>query len=146
LETVGALIVKVVVFVEEPSVAVIDSTSAAATGVVVILKVADLAFAAIVTLPGQVMDPSPPDRLTVNPPEPAAFERVTVPVTDVPLITEVGENVRVEISRPFRVTLAVLVVLPIVAEIVSVSLLAIIVEFIVNVAVFAPAATVTVDG
>jgi hypothetical protein len=61
------------------------------TVLVVTEKVADLEPAETVTLDGTVAaDVLELERLTVMPPVPAAAVRVTVPVAEVPPVTEVG--------------------------------------------------------
>lgn len=82
----------------------------------------------------------------VSPDAGAAPLRVTVPVDAVPPVTEEGENVTDAIDNPVRLTVAFFVEDPSVAVIVSASALAIKWDVIVNVAVFAPVATVTVPG
>jgi hypothetical protein len=63
------------------------------TGVVVRVKVAVVAPAATVTVAGTVPAAALDESVTVYPPAGAALERVTVPVEEVPPITDVGAKV-----------------------------------------------------
>ena len=78
-----------------------------ATGVVVTVKVAVVAPAATVTLAGGVAAALLLDKVTVSPPVGAALPKVTVPVDELPPVTEVGFIVREETTGGFTVRVAV---------------------------------------
>ena len=78
-----------------------------ATALVVTVKVAVVAPAATVTLAGTVAAALLLDKLTVSPPVGAALPKVTVPVDEVPPVTEVGFSVTDETVGGFTVRLAV---------------------------------------
>jgi hypothetical protein len=90
LAMVGLLIVSAAILPADPRVAVMSSTVAETTPVVVILNVALVAWAGTVTVAGYPTDESPPERLTGTPDVPVAAERVIVPVDAVPPVTAVG--------------------------------------------------------
>jgi hypothetical protein len=90
--SVGGLIVRLAVKVVEPSVPPIVADVVDATAVVVTVKVAEVAPAATVALPGTVAFPLLEASVTLTPPGPAGPLRVTVPVDGVPPVTEVGET------------------------------------------------------
>ncbi len=89
---VAASIVSVAICVAEASFAVIVALTLLETAVVVIVNVPLVAPAATVTEPGTTAFELPEDRLTVEPPGPAAPLSVTVPVDEVPPITVAGET------------------------------------------------------
>ena len=78
-----------------------------ATAVVVTVKVAVVAPAATVTLAATVAAALLLDKLTVSPPVGAALPKVTVPVDEVPPVTEVGFSVTDETVGGFTVRFAV---------------------------------------
>ena len=88
-ESVGALIVSVVVLLT-PYVPVIVAVVLTATGVVVMVKVAVRAPAAIVTLPGTTAAELLLRRVINAPPEGAAPFNVAVPVEETPPVTVCG--------------------------------------------------------
>ena len=77
-----------------PIVAEMLADVEAGTARVVTVKVAEVEPAAIITLEGTVALTLSEERMTTAPPVAAGPDSVTVPVEDVPLITEVGESVR----------------------------------------------------
>jgi hypothetical protein len=112
---------------------------------VVTVKVAVVAPAATVTVAGTVaveLDAS----LTMVPVPPAALARVTVPVGLTPSRTDDGEIVRLETAGPVAMNAPETVVEPVVAETATFALLPTVAGVAVNVAVVAPARTVTVAG
>ena len=78
-----------------------------ATAVVVTVKVAVVAPAATVTLAGTVAAALLLDKVTDSPPVGAALPKVTVPVDEVPPVTEVGFIVTDETTGGFTVNTAV---------------------------------------
>lgn len=88
----GGVIVRVAVIWTEPWVALIVTAVELDTPVVAIVKVADVAPAATVTLPGTVAEVELDDRVIEEPPVGAAELKVTVPVEDVPPTTDAGET------------------------------------------------------
>ena len=122
---------------------------AAVTVRVVIVNVTDVAPAGTVTLAGTVPSVVELDAsVTTAPPVGAARLSVTVPVTLTPPVAAVTLVVRVEIAAAGGVTVSVAVPLePFVdAVIVTAVFTATVPAVIVNVAVFAPAGTVTLTG
>jgi hypothetical protein len=112
---------------------------------VVTVKVAVVEPAATVTVAGTVaveLDAS----LTMVPVPPAALARVTVPVGLTPSRTDDGEIVRLETAGPVAMNAPETVVEPVVAETATFALLPTVAGVAVNVAVVAPARTVTVAG
>jgi hypothetical protein len=89
----GALIASVAVFVTPLAAAAITAGVLAATGTVVIVKVAVVAPAATVTLDGTVAAALLEDNATTTPPDGAALASLTVPVEDAPPVTLVGLTV-----------------------------------------------------
>lgn len=116
-----------------------------ATAVVEMLKVADVAFAATVTVAGTTADGAL-DRETTTPPTAAGPVRPTVPVDPVPQVTDVGLTDRLERAGGLTVRAAVFVTVPAVAVIVAVVQVPTGMVVTVNDAVVAPAATVTLAG
>src|SRR5271166_612666 len=78
-----------------------------ATVVVVTLKVAVVAPAGTVTLAGTVAEALLLDKPTESPPVGAALPKVTVPVDEVPPVTEVGFSVTDETTGGFTVNVPV---------------------------------------
>jgi hypothetical protein len=144
---VAAVTVKVAVFVFVPYVAEIVTEVLAATGAVSILKVAVVPFAATVTLAGTAAtDVLLLVRVTTAPPEGAGPFSFTVPVDELPPRTDVGLNVTELRVAAVTVTVAVFVFVPYVAEIVTEVLAATGAVSILNVAVVAFGAIVTLAG
>ena len=122
---------------------------AAVTVLVVIVKVADVAPAATVTLAGTVPVVVGDEARTITaPPVGAARVRVTVPVTAKPPVTAETLVVITDIAAGGGVTVTVAVpVDPLVVAVMVADVLAVTEPAaIVNVAVFVPAATVTETG
>jgi hypothetical protein len=117
------------------------------TGWVVTGKLADVAFAGMVTLTGIVATEALLlVRLTIAPPAGAGPFSATVPVEEVPPLTEVGLRLsELRVAGP-TVRFAVLVLAPQVAETVTEMLVDTGLVVTVNVAVIAFAATVTLVG
>lgn len=117
-----------------------------ATGLVVTVNVAEVAFAGTVTLASTwAAETLLLERVTTAPPVGAALISVTVPVEEVPPTTEVGLSVNV--LTPLLSTLSPAVLFaPYVAEIVGVTEVETGLVVIVNVAVVAFAGTVTLAG
>jgi hypothetical protein len=114
------------------------------------VKVAEVAFAGTVTLAGTCAAAVLLlDRVTTAPPAGAGPVNLTVPVGEVPAITDVGLTLTPLPAAPsvgaFTVKL-VLAVAPYVPAMVTVVLLATGIVVTVNVAVVAPAGTVTLTG
>ena len=78
-----------------------------ATAVVVMVKVAVVAPAATVTLAGTDAAALLLDNVTLRPPVGAALPSVTVPVEEVPPVTDVGFTVTDETTGGFTVNTAV---------------------------------------
>ncbi len=78
-----------------------------ATVVVVTVKVAVVALAATVTLAGTVAAALLLDKATDSPPVGAALPKVTVPVDEVPPVTEVGFSVTEDTTGGFTVNVPV---------------------------------------
>ena len=117
------------------------------TRVVVTVKVAVVALAATVTLAGTCATVVLLlDRVTAAPPVGAGPVKVTVPVEDEPPPTLAGFRVTEESAEGFTVSVAVLFVLFKLPVMVTVAVLATGLVLTVNVAVVAPAATVTLAG
>ena len=147
LEGVGALTVRFTDFVVPLSSAEMLTVALAVTGVVVIVNVALVAPAATVTLAGTVAaDVLLLPSVTAAPPAGAAPFKVTVPVEEVPPVTLVGLSVTPEGIGALTVRFADFVVPLNSPEMVTVALTATGVVVIVNVALVAPAATVTLAG
>jgi len=125
---------------------VIVTEALLATGLVVTVNVAEVAFAGTVTLAGTWAAATLLlARVTTAPPVGAALLSVTVPVEEVPPTTEVGLNVTV--LTPLANTLrAADRFIPYVPEIMTTTVLATGLVVTVNVAVVAFAATVTLAG
>jgi len=83
--------------------------AALATAVVVTVKVAVVALAATVTLAGTVAAALLLDSVTTAPPVGAALLKVTVPVDEVPPVTEVGFSVTDNTADELTVTVNVAV-------------------------------------
>jgi hypothetical protein len=88
----SGLTASVAVLVDPFSVAEIVALLEVVTEVVVIVKVAEFAEPATVTLEGTVALELPEERLTTIPAGGAALESVTVPIADVPPVTAVGDT------------------------------------------------------
>ena len=130
-------------------VAVIVKEDAAVTALVVIVKVADVAPAATVTLAGTVpMVVDEDARVTTAPPVGAGDVNTTVPVTGTPPVTDVTTVVRLDKTAAGGVTVMVAVPVDpfVVAVIVTLVFALTVPAVIVNVAVRVPAATVTETG
>ena len=141
----GAVTVNVAVWFV-PRLPVIVTEVFAATGLVVTVKVAVVAFAGTVTLAGTFAAAVLLlDSVTTAPPDGAGPVNVRVPVDEDPPIIEVGLKLTALRVAAVTVKLAVLVT-PKIAVIVTEVLLATGLVVMVNVAVVAPAATVTLDG
>ena len=143
------LTVIVAVFDTPLRVAVIVKDDAAVTVREVMVKVADVAPAATVTLAGTVPIVVDDDaRVTTAPPVGAALVNTTVPVTGTPPVTAVTTVVRVDKTAAGGVTVKVAVpVLPFVVAVIVALVLAVTVPAVTgNVAVRAPAGTVTDTG
>ena len=116
------------------------------TAMVATVNVAVFDPAATVTEAGTValllLDP----KATEVPPGPAAPLRVTVPVEEVPPTTEVGDTLTLDRVAGVIVSVAVKLTVARVAVIVAEEELETAIVLIVNVAVVAPAATVTLAG
>lgn len=94
-----------------PSVAVIVTEALEATGLVVMVKEAVVAFAGTVTLVGtRAAAVLLLERVTTAPPDGAGPLRVTVPVEEVPPITEVGLTVTALAVAAVTVSVAVFAV------------------------------------
>ncbi|HWD38581.1 MAG TPA: hypothetical protein VG944_07010 [Fimbriimonas sp.] len=128
------------------AVAVTVTVVAEATGTVVTVKVALVAPATTVTEAGVVAAEESSESDTTKPPVGAGPEITTVPVEDVPPVTVVGLILNDETVGAVIVSVAVLEAPLAVAVIVAEVLLATAVVLTVNVAVEAPAATVTEAG
>jgi len=117
------------------------------TAVVVTVKVALVAPSLTVTLAGTLADELLSERATNAPPAGAALVNVTVPVEEFPPVTLEGFRVTPE-SAAGRVIVKsdVLVTPPATALIVATVLVETAVVATVNVAVVAPALTVTLEG
>ena len=83
--------------------------AALATAVVVTVKVAVVALAATVTLAGTVAAALLLDKVTDSPPVGAALPKVTVPVDEVPPVTEVGFSVTDDTAEELTVRVKVAV-------------------------------------
>jgi hypothetical protein len=143
----AAVTVKVAVFVIVPYVAEIATDVLAATGAVVTLNVALVAFGAIVTLAGTLaaavlLLPS----VTSAPPAGAGPFSLTVPVDALPPRTDIGLTVTELRAAAVTVKVAVFVIVPYVAEIATDVLAATGALAAKNVAVVAPETTVTLAG
>ena len=90
-----------------PWVPVMVVTVLPETAVVEMLNVAEVAPATMVTLAGAVALELLEDKLTTDPPGPAGPFRVTVPVEELPPITEFGDTVRLVRAADATVKLAV---------------------------------------
>ena len=118
----------------------------AATGVVVMLNVAEVAPAATLTDAGTVAEGSPPESVTTAPALGALPFNVTVPFGLPPPITLAGLTVRDVSTAGLTVRMALPVVPLDVAEIVTSACAATGLDVTVNVFVVVPAATVTLAG
>jgi hypothetical protein len=146
LTKVGAVTAKVPVWVTLLSVPEIVAVTLLDTGVVLTVKVAEEEPAGTVTDAPTVALPLLEDSVTTEPPGPARPLRVTVPVEDVPPMTEVGLSVTLTSVAGVTVRVAVLVTLP------SIPLMVAILVFVTGavvmpkVAEVAPTGTVTDAG
>jgi hypothetical protein len=133
-----------------PSVALITAIVVLVTEVVVTVKFADVEPDGTVTLPGTLADELLLLKLTTEPPEGAAELNVTVPVELFPPTTLVGFNVTEEMVGPLlaglMVSEACCELLPSVAVIVAVVAEVTVWVLTVNVALVAPAGTMTLAG
>jgi|GEM_PF-1501716 len=145
-ETVGAVTVRVAVFVVPLEVAVIVLTVFAETAIDVTVKVAVVAPAATVTLEGRVVAVVLSLSEIARPPVGAAEAMVTVPVEDAPPTTLVGETLTDVSAGGLMVSVAVFVSLSPVTVIVAVVTAETPVVVTVKVPVDEPAATVTLEG
>lgn len=142
--TLGTFTNKLVVAWLPFSAPVIVTVADAATGDVLILNVADVVPAAIVTFVGTVAAAVLFEvNVTTAPPVGAAAASVAVPVLGVPPTTDVGLSDKVRAGAAVIVNDAVLLDDPRVAVIVEVVVALTAVVLTVNVAVVAPAGTVT---
>lgn len=91
-----------------------------ATAVVETLNVADVAFAATVTVAGTTAAGSVLDRETTTPPAPAGPVKPTVPIDPEPHVTGDGLTDKLEMAGGLTVRAAVLVTAPAVAVTVAV--------------------------
>jgi len=146
LVKVTGVTVSVVVTVELPNVAVMVTGIVEVTGVVLIVKLAELAPAATLTVADIVAFVLLEDKLTSVPPVGDGDCKVTVPVDDVPPITVVGDTVTLASITGEMVRLAVTDALPKLAVIVADVELVTAVVVTVKVAVVAPAPMVTDAG
>ena len=135
--------------VAEPWEAVISAEVLAVTGLVATVNVAVLAPSATVTLAGTVAtDVLPLESVTTTPPAVAGAVNVTVPVEEEPPTTERGTRLRLERVGllEFTVSVADLETPPALAVMTEELLPAVVPVSIVNVALVAPPATVTLGG
>jgi len=132
--------------VTPPYVAVIVTLTGLVTVVVATVNVAVLLPAEMFTVAGTVADVELDDSEITAPPTPIGPLRVTVPVEEFPPTTDVGLSVTLVRVGALMVNVAVFVVLPCVPVIVAVVVEATEDVVTVNVAVVAPAGTVTVPG
>lgn len=144
--SVAWLMVSVAELVCEATFAVIVEVIGAPTLNVVIVKLAEVAPAAIITDEGNDAYPLLALSATITPPVGAGEPMVTVPVTEVPPITELGERERVKAGAGLTVTNSVIVVEPCVPRILAVTELAGLVVVSVKVPVEDPAGIVTEIG
>jgi hypothetical protein len=107
--TAGGFTVRGAVWVPPLKVAEMVADAVLATAVVLIVKVAEVAPAATVTLAGTDAAALLLERLTLRPPVGAALPRVTVPVAEVPPVTVVGFTVTDETTGGFTVNVPVCV-------------------------------------
>jgi hypothetical protein len=138
--------VRVAVFEDVPSVAVMVAPVLAVTLSVGILKLAEVAFAATVTLAGTVALEVLDTKFTTAPPGPAGPFSVTVPVDGAPPTTEVGTTLRPVKAADVIASVADFVPAPNVAEIVADVELETAAVLTVNVPVVEPTAIVTLLG
>jgi hypothetical protein len=146
---VAGFTVSKVVLVVPPYVAEMVTGVATVTALVVTVNVALVAPAATVTLPGTVAADAPLERETIAPPLLAAPLSVTVPVDGDPPFTVAGLSATEDSATAvagFTVSKVVLVVPPYEAEMVTGVATATALVVTVNVALVAPAATVTLAG
>lgn len=134
------------VWLDDPNVADIVACDADLTTDVVTLNVPVVLPAGITSLAGTVAIAELDDSVTDAPPVGAGPSRVTVPVDVRPPATLVGLSARPPSANGSTVRVVVTVVEPWFAEIVTVAALATEVVVTANVAVVAPAATVTLEG
>ena len=150
VETTRTGLTVIVAVLDTPlRVAVIVKEDAAVTVRVVIVKVADVAPAATVTLVGTVpMVVDDDASVTTAPPVGAGDVNTTVPVTGTPPVTDVTTVVRVDKTAAGGVTVMVAVPLDpfVVAVMVALVFALTVPAVIVNVAVRVPAGTVTDTG
>lgn len=118
-DAVAALTVRVAVLLTVPVLAVIVSVAVVATAVVVTVNVAVVDPAATTTEDGTDADVALEERVTVVPPVGAAPVRVTVPVEEVPPVTDVGLTATLDAVGASTVSFAVLVDAPEVPVIVT---------------------------
>lgn len=137
--------VRIAVFVVPDIEAEIVEFVAVATPVVVIVKVAEVAPVAMLTLLGADAL-LPADTTTATPPDGAARARVIVPVAELPPITTFGERLSAERRGVSMVRLPLAVVPLKVPEIVAVTVLVTVEVETLNVAEVAPEAIVTDAG
>jgi hypothetical protein len=142
----GAAITSVPDFVTPFTAARIDALTLATTGRVVMVTDAFVAPAGIVTVAWTVASGMDELRSTTTPPAGAGASMVIVAVDVLPPATDVGESVTDTGAGPRTVNDVVTVTPLFVALSVAVALLWITVVATLNVAVDAPAATVTLDG
>lgn len=142
----GAAITSVPDFVTPFTAARIDALTLDTTGRVVTVTDAFIAPAGIVTVAGRVASGMDALRSTTTPPTGAGASIVTVATDDLPPATDVGESVTDTGAGPRTVSDVVTVTPLLVALNFAVALLWINVVATLNVAVDAPAATVTLTG
>ena len=92
LERLGGITFRVAVLEFAPWVPVMIAFTIAGTAEVEIANVAELAPAGTTTDPGTTTLVLPDERLTLNPPVGAGLVRVTVPVLELPPITDAGDT------------------------------------------------------
>jgi len=142
----GGLIVSTALLLTPPAAAAIVEVTWDATPDVVTTKEVVFEPAGTVTVGGTCAAAFELVTVTVIPPAGAIPVSITVAVDAPPPVKVVGLSVRVDITGGLTVSFAVLVTLPLAAEIVATTEAATAEVVIANVAVFVPAGTVTMAG